>query len=492
MSSCSSRASSVRSADEAPPPVEGGFEESGRSLGPAEGRREEGGAAGADCPPSGGEGCPTSRAFFQGRPSVPIALGPNRVVDDSLVDGEARPEITPSHDLLPLPVGASLHACLFGWRDRAAMSGGQLRKARRQRAEERWLEKGIVALNTLGGRGILPSASGPPTAAQVAAIRRLARCYGHLPVDSECLSPQAAWKALLGERTGYTDSRGANGNIASFRRGAVALPSCVAGLVSLEEVLPPALRDTVLGVEGLLRPSEEVEPDLLDFGGSLAMDPRLAGGSDCYAGLLEDLLEKGIVEVDSEITETCGLFVVKKKDGRQRLIFDTRRSNLHFRVPPYTSLCSGEALASLRCPLPGPCWLREADVECCFYQFALPKQLRRFFGLPPVSVSKLSRATREKFCSHLSGDQNLRVRARVVPMGWSWAVHLVQEGHLNIMKRRSPRVGFLIKWGPPRSPTAVKFSFCTSTTSRLFQPIARLRTLACPNLPPSLSGKVLF
>lgn len=42
-----------------------------------------------------------------------------------------------------------------------------------------------------------------------------------------------------------------------------------------------------------------------------------------------------------------GAFMVSKKDGRQRVIFDTRNTNRHFAEPPHVSLASAEAIGDL-------------------------------------------------------------------------------------------------------------------------------------------------
>eukprot|EP00973_Karenia_brevis_P021000 2888012-Karenia_brevis.AAC.1 len=76
------------------------------------------------------------------------------------------------------------------------------------------------------------------------------------------------------------------------------------------------------------------------------MDPKLARRDSTYGKFLGDLYKHGqleMAEFDVEVTP----FFVERKDGRQRLIFDTRAANMHFEEPPYVSLASGEALARL-------------------------------------------------------------------------------------------------------------------------------------------------
>ena len=44
------------------------------------------------------------------------------------------------------------------------------------------------------------------------------------------------------------------------------------------------------------------------------------------------------------------LLLFQRKDGRLRLIFDTREANHHFAPPPYTPLAGSQSLSSLQLP----------------------------------------------------------------------------------------------------------------------------------------------
>ena len=68
----------------------------------------------------------------------------------------------------------------------------------------------------------------------------------------------------------------------------------------------------------------------------------------------------------------------------------------------------------------------------CFYQYELPEWARRYFTLPAIKAQYLPAAFRGRL--GLARDTSeLKFRFRVVPMGWSWAVHLIQQGHLHVM-----------------------------------------------------------
>ena len=77
--------------------------------------------------------------------------------------------------------------------------------------------------------------------------------------------------------------------------------------------------------------------------------------------------------------EQTGMFFVKKKGGKQRLIFDCRRSNCHFTTPTPIKLATGDSIGKIetgRTPL----YMASADLQNAFYTMAMPSSLRPFFG----------------------------------------------------------------------------------------------------------------
>ena len=57
----------------------------------------------------------------------------------------------------------------------------------------------------------------------------------------------------------------------------------------------------------------------------------------------------GIIGGGPHKNSILGMFFVRKKDGSQRFIFDTRVANCHFRKPPRTHLPTAAALSSVEC-----------------------------------------------------------------------------------------------------------------------------------------------
>ncbi|CAK0852117.1 unnamed protein product [Prorocentrum cordatum] len=366
-----------------------------------------------------------------------------------------------ARDVLPLPLGVTLDEPLQGAAARLLPHGGG-RRGRQRRHQEVWLREGIATLNDLGGRGV-DAPAGAPAACQVAAVRRLAQLYGRVEPPPSDLTPLGAWQTLQDSRNGYTDVV-AEGASTTYRKGAMELPRAAAGRARLADVLPPHLQSLLCDSSQMLREPEARNFALGEAPRVCAMDPVLQRHGYQYGECLSELLSAGIIEPAAEdsIIERAGIFFVPKKDSSLRLIFDTRRSNVHFQDPPYTLLASGEALANLEVDAAGGIAVASGDVECCFYQYELPSWARAFFGLPAVQASFLDSAARQRLGGSDPSEMTHFV-ARVVPMGWSWAVHLTQEAHAHVLSTISPDA----PWIADKVPTPALGTQC-STAKMLY------------------------
>ena len=72
-------------------------------------------------------------------------------------------------------------------------------------------------------------------------------------------------------------------------------------------------------------------------------------------------------------------FFVTKKGNRQRVVWDCRIANTHFRLPPKPDMGSAEALQRLEMPEGQRLFEAEADVKDCFYQCGLPGEYSAYF-----------------------------------------------------------------------------------------------------------------
>ena len=147
-------------------------------------------------------------------------------------------------------------------------------------------------------------------------------------------------------------------------------------MVPLSSVVPP-------GVRSLLE--DDATSPLLQGGcaerseGRLAFDARLRGNPRLYGRFFGDLFAKGLITMGTAKARVAP-FLVPKKDGQQRFLFDTREANHHFAPPPYTPLAGSQSLSSLQLPLGTALFEAQGDIGCCFYQLRLPHCLGQFFG----------------------------------------------------------------------------------------------------------------
>ncbi|CAK0796418.1 unnamed protein product, partial [Prorocentrum cordatum] len=309
--------------------------------------------------------------------------------------------------------------------------------AKARRRQDQWLLEGIASLNELGGQGRQVPSHAPLTAAQRVAVRRLASLYGKWSPPVDRPSPHAAWSLLQGLRPGYSEAEAAGARTV-YQRGNISLPKIGAGKVPLVDVLPADLQSKLESGHGLLRSPEEAAALIRDAGAPRAMDPKLGRLGYDYGHALGELFASGVIECSSEpVLEEAGMFFVARKDKRLRLICDTRTPNMHFTVPNHTALATGEALSSLEASGVNFIGMSSGDVDCCFYQYSLPPWCRRYFNLPTIQSRFLPLEVRNA-CGLSGKSGQVRFRFKVVPMGWNWAVHFIQEAHLHIVKSVLP------------------------------------------------------
>ena len=117
-------------------------------------------------------------------------------------------------------------------------------------------------------------------------------------------------------------------------------------------------------------------------------------------------------------------FFVAKKSGQLRLIFDTRLLNQAFIDPPSTDLPSADSFTRLELPEDSQFFIGSGDLSNAFYTLQVPSKLGELFTLPTAQAGTLGISTING-CSIPPGTQVLPYLT-VLPMGWSWALHLCQ------------------------------------------------------------------
>lgn len=189
---------------------------------------------------------------------------------------------------------------------------------------------------------------------------------------------------------GYEDLPSSS-TLGSFDPALVSLPA--------SEVRPRGLAE-LWGEGGQMKVKEFMDEQLastddalqrIDAIGPRAVytDPKLRVRRD-YVKFLSQLKDLGLVDFSKEAAvETVGIFFVKKKQNRLRLILDCRRSNHWFKEPKHVSLTTGESLRRISIEPGEKLYVCSADLANAFYTLSMPVELRRYFGLQRVKAGDI-------------------------------------------------------------------------------------------------------
>ena len=77
------------------------------------------------------------------------------------------------------------------------------------------------------------------------------------------------------------------------------------------------------------------------------MDPVLKNNPKKYALFVRRCHAIGILNFTLQCKSELGIFFVKKKHNKLRMILDCRATNLLFKTPPATNLVTGEGLGKI-------------------------------------------------------------------------------------------------------------------------------------------------
>ena len=164
-------------------------------------------------------------------------------------------------------------------------------------------------------------------------------------------------------------------------------------------------------------------------------DPGLKD-RDKYVEFIRDGCKRGVFRFGRKHVESVSVFFVTKKDGTLRLIIDCRRSNQRFHRPPSVNLFSAAGFGEIRCEPGRELFYGEVDVKNAFYQHGLPRWLSEFFCLPFVTGSELQSMGVDTLDGcRLEPGERVYAQLAVAPMGWNWALYLVQAAHTHILAR---------------------------------------------------------
>ena len=111
-------------------------------------------------------------------------------------------------------------------------------------------------------------------------------------------------------------------------------------------------------------------------------DDALVG--DVYISFVNRLLQSGMLTLSLGCRSQAGIFFVRKKSGRLRMIVDGRQGNQRMRPPPKTSMPSAAAFSELRLGQGEKLRVSTYDIQDCFYQLKIPKAFGELYGFKRI------------------------------------------------------------------------------------------------------------
>lgn len=273
---------------------------------------------------------------------------------------------------------------------------------------------------------------GSVSAAQVKSLEFVEHCIQQLGPPGD-ITDSGALEALR-VTEGYEDLPSSS-TLGSYNPALVSLPD--------GEVQPCGLAD-LWGEGGQMKVKEFIDEQLVSKDEALQKidaigpktvytDPKLRVRKT-YVEFLGRLKKLGLVDFSKEeAVENVGVFFVKKKQNKLRLILDCRRSNHWFGEPSHVSLTTGESLRRISIDHGDELHVCSADLANAFYTLSMPLPLRKFFGLQRVRAGDVE--VEEIDGIKVGKNEMIQPRVAVLPMGWSWALHWCQILHERVAER---------------------------------------------------------
>ncbi|CAK0803518.1 unnamed protein product, partial [Prorocentrum cordatum] len=166
-------------------------------------------------------------------------------------------------------------------------------------------------------------------------------------------------------------------------------------------------------------------------------DPALLRSPLDYASFLRATVGRSMLTFSPSQGRrgNMGIFLVPKKSGQPRVVFDTRLANCAFIGAPRTQLPSASAWGRLES---GDVRfsIASADLDMAFYHMRVPEGMEEYFTLPPIPAKYL--ASHGIAAAEVEGESLLLPQVVVLPMGFSWALHLCQA----VLQTSLGRAGF--------------------------------------------------
>jgi hypothetical protein len=293
----------------------------------------------------------------------------------------------------------------------------------------------ISALNSLYGVEVPSSGCSFVSAAQRSCRSSIIQSVLDAPTRPHDFpnSVEAA-RELLGTASSY-DGGTVSSTVVPYDRSLLSIPKVGSIIPAAVDVLDPQGADLVRNFRDSMLLDDTERGWLFEKGGGVRpyMDERMRASEEVYLRFVEDLFSRGMLRFTTTVSEVCTPFCVKKKNNRQRLVLDCRRSNMHFRAPPPINMPSGTSWASISIPDNAELFVSQSDVADYFYCIGIDDHLSSFFCLPSIHVDCLKKW---KVGSNLwdgkSVDDRVYPALKVMPMGWSWAMWVAQRIHCHV------------------------------------------------------------
>jgi len=220
--------------------------------------------------------------------------------------------------------------------------------------------------------------------------------------------------------------------VAPFDMSLVSLPEAGNEPVPLEELWGPGGHEQVSEfIFSKLLPRGDADAKLLSAPRVPYHDPVLRRGSKQYLRLIRRLHAAGMIEFSRSCAEKVGLFFVRKKSGKLRLVIDARRSNCWFRESDSVDLATGTSLGEIHVEPGDTMYIGHVDICDAFYHFGLPVELRQYFGLDEVRAADVGITQIDGIA--VRPDELVFPLLTVLPMGWTHALKWCQSLHERIM-----------------------------------------------------------
>ena len=284
--------------------------------------------------------------------------------------------------------------------------------------------QGIKTLNELAGCfNSSFSTRKKPTRVQRRVLQHVAECYRDAFHEFDPKDSQGALSNLCSSSKTYDSGRG---DVQPYVKENISWPQVSNRPVPLGECLPDADREW-LGAwrQHMLQPDDVCKSQRVDV--VPYIDPILKHNPQAYNDFLKELVSRNMIDfkIDDGSAASLGVFFVKKKSGQLRLIFDTRKLNQEFVPPPSTDLPSADAFTRTEFVESSPFYVGSGDLANAFYTLAVPRDLAEKFTLPAIEAWRVGVAQIDGI--PILPGAKVTPFITVLPMGWSWALHLCQS-----------------------------------------------------------------